>query len=397
MPDDAGCPFCNAILPKLSAAPAAEKLPCPRCGELVPASRWQVNTSIPATTQSSATSAAIAGERPGNRKTAMIVLGTMLTMAIIGLSYALWTIKERRARDPKPLLDPIVTRKPLELSGLGYLPRESDVIVGLHLAELLADKKVGQPLMEEPRPWLLDWVAKQLPRVAGMKLEEIDHLLLAGSFDNMQAVMVVKTRRAYSLEKIVEAIKPTRSTQYEKLPVYEFPLPPMFEAMLWCVEEKTLVCVIRMDAPKVDRLHSLSATPRKVSEVVSAPLHQALTQRLRRHQYAWAVGRLDRLGALKDALAFAPPDKAALIKELKVFALGLEPVEGLTLTGHFHMSDAKSAGKLKTFLEGVAIEGATQKLAMPKDDNEEQWLTWQLRGDVAAIRMWLNQGKELKR
>ncbi|MBI3823167.1 MAG: hypothetical protein HY289_10880 [Planctomycetes bacterium] len=392
---EAACPYCNAILPSLTAAPAAEKLPCPRCGELVPASRWQVDASV--TPPSPAMSAAIGAGRPGKRKTAVIIVSIMVTMAVVGLSYALWTIQVRRDRDPKPMLDPITYRKPLELKGLGYLPKDCDIIVGLHLAELLADKKVGKPLLEEPRPAALDWVAKQLPRMTGMPLEEIDHVLLAGSFDQAQVVMVVKTRRAYSLEKIVESVHPTRSGQHEKLALYEFPLNPMGEAMLWCVEEKTLVCVIRLEPPKVEHLRGLSATPRKVEDVLPATLHDALAKRLARQQYAWAAGRFDRLGLLKEALMLIPPDKAALLKDLKTFAVGLEPVEGLTLTGHFHMNDAKSAGKLKTFLENVTIDGATQKLAMPKDDKEEQWLTWQLRGDPAAMRTWLNQGREPKR
>src|SRR6266851_3224135 len=97
------CPFCNGLLPALSTSPSAGKLPCPRCGELIPASRWQVDTVIASgepklTTHTGGADRSDATRQivPGIRKTALIVLGIMLAMAVVGLSYALWTTKLRR-------------------------------------------------------------------------------------------------------------------------------------------------------------------------------------------------------------------------------------------------------------------------------------------------------------
>ena len=91
---------------------------------------------------------------------------------------------------------------------------------------------------------------------------------------------------------------------------------------------------------------------------------------------------------VKEALPFVPLGKADLgaIKDLKTFALGLEPVEGLTMTGHFQMTDAKAAAKFRTFLDGAKIQGAkSQKVEVPPADQKEQWLIWQVRGDVAVL------------
>ena len=397
------CPFCNGLLPGLSAQPSAEKLPCPRCGELIPASRWQVDTAIASGEPKLPTPTAGADRPdvtqqivPGIRKTALIVLGIMLAMAVVGLSYALWTTKLRRTRDPKLTLDPITFRKPLELEGLGYLPKDSDIIVGLQIAEWLADKKVGKPLLDEPRPAVLDWVMKQLPRVTGMPLEELDHVVLAASFDTPQVVMVVKTRRPIALEKIAEHAKPSSMPLHQDKPLYEISFNPPAEALVWCVEAKTLLLVLRLDAPKLEHLNALSATPRSIEQVVSVPLRQALKERLPKFQFLWAAGRLDRLGLLEDLLRMAPAAKPYLevTKDLKVFAIGLEPVDGLTLTAHFLMTEAKAAAKFKSFLEGVKIERAQQKVAAGPADEKDQWVIWQVRGDVAAIREFLNQQKK---
>jgi hypothetical protein len=401
------CPFCNGLLPALSTSPSAGKLPCPRCGELIAASRWQVDTAI-ASGEPKLTTHTGAADRPdttrqnvpGIRKTALIVLGIMLSMAVVGLSYMLWTREFRRSLDPKGSLDPVTYRKPLELEGLGYLPKDSDIIVGLQIAEWLADKKVGKPLLDEPRPAVLDWVMKQLPRVTGMPLEELDHVVLAASFDTPQVVMVVKTRRPIAPEKIAEHAKPSKAPSHQDKPLYEISFNPPVEALVWCVGAKTLLLVLRFDAPKREHLNGLSATPRRIEEIVYAPLREALKERLPKYQLLWAAGRLDRLGMLKDMLALVPAVKPYLeaTKDLKTFAIGLEPVEGLTLTGHFQMTDAKAAAKFKSFLEGVKIDGAqSQKVVAPPADEKEQWMIWQVRGDVTVMREFMNRGKNGKK
>jgi hypothetical protein len=395
--DPANCPFCNGVLPALSKPATADKLPCPRCGELVPAARWLVDASI-ASGPPPAKAAVVQPEVPGTRKTMLIVVGIMLTMAVIGLSYALWTTKLRRSRDPRPMLDPVTFHKPYELAGLGYLPKDSQVIVGLHIAEWLADKTVGKPLLEEPRPAALDWIVKQLPRVTGLPLEDLDHVVLAGSFEDLQLVMVIKARRPFDLGKIAEHAKPSNTPLHQEKALYPISLT-MAEALVWCVEEKTLVCVIRLDAPEVKHLQGLSTTPRQIDEVLSAPLIEAMKERLPKRNLLWAVGRLDHLGVLKDMLPFVPAAKPYVeaTKNLKIFALGLEPGDDLTLTGHFRMTDAKAAAKIKTILEGIEIKGAkSQKVEVPPAD-QEPWVTWQVRGDVAVMREWLNQGKDAKK
>src|SRR5205814_2010279 len=104
----------------------------------------------------------------------------------------------------------------------------------------------------------------------------------------------------------------------------------------------------------------------------------------------------DKFDKLKEVLPFVPLGKAEFgaVKDLKTFAIGLEPTEGLTLTGYFEMTDAKASAKFKAVLEGVKFDGArSQKVDVPPPD-VEQWVTWQVRGDVAAMRAWLNRGKK---
>jgi hypothetical protein len=391
-PNECSCPYCNAALPALTAPPTGEKLPCPRCGEPVPAARWRVQTAVVAgepPVRAQAVSAA-----PALRKTAFIVLGIMFSMAVIGLAYALWTTKLRQARHPRmpDKLEAIAFRQPTQLTGLGFLPKGTQIVVGLQIAEWL-DDKVGKQLLEEPRPMPIDWVLKQITRATSLKVEQIDHVIAASTLDT-QLVMIVKTRQPYSLEKIVESAQPARSSTYQKMPLYEFALKPAGEAMLWCVEERTMIFVLRFDTPKQEHLNGLSAAPRKLDEVLPASLVRAMEERLAKRNLLWAVGQFDRGGVLIDlVLPLALGGKRDLdwIKDIKTFALGVEPVDELTLTGHFLMKDAKAAARFKAILDDVKIDGAKSQKVVESPD---AWLTWQVRGDVAGLRAIVERGKK---
>ena len=303
---ESNCPFCNAPLPALAAPPAGANQPCPRCGEPVAAARWPIDPALATAIQvGEAPVRPRTDFRPANRKTGLIVLVIMISMAVAGLSYALWTMQIRRARDPKTVgkLEPIAARRPTELAGLAYLPKDCQLIAGLHIAEML-NEKTGQAILAEPRPMMLDWGVKQITRTTGLKLGDLDHIVLAAAFDANfpQLVMIVKTRPKILPEKIAAHSQlPGRS--HEEKPLYEFSLePPLGGALVWCVDEHTLIYLIRLDAPQPAHLHGLSATPRKIDEALPGVLAKTMNERLPTHPYAWAVGRLDHLGLAKDLL-----------------------------------------------------------------------------------------------
>jgi hypothetical protein len=378
-------------------------MPCPRCGEAVPAARWPVDGAIQAGLPSVKSAGIREGAPPGdkataakpdhasaNRRTALVILGIMCAMGSIGLSYALCTTDIRQARHPwmPKKLEPIAFRRPLDLPGLRYLPKDCKLVAGLHVAEMVGDEKAGKKLLAEPRPAILDWSLKQIARTTGMTPEEIDHVVL-GAADFSQLVLVVKARGKVSLEKIAEA-KPIRSEVYQNKPLYEFSLKPAGEALLWCVDDQTIVSILRLDAPKVEQLQSIAPSGRPIAEVLPAPLHEAVKERLPKHNFAWAAGRIDQLGTMRLLLPMlgGQADFGAL-NETKTFAVSLAPVDGLTLTGHFNAIDAKAAAKLQARLEDVKLEGATSKVEATPSEAPEQWVSWQLRSDAATMRSWL--------
>ncbi len=329
------------------------------------------------------------------------MIGIMLTMAVISTGYALWTTKERQDRHPwmPKTLEPIALRRPLDLPALGYLPKDCKLVAGLHVAEMMQDAKTGKILLAEPRPTYFDWPLKQIKRTSGLTLDDVDHVVL-GAADLKQLVMVVKTRNKISLEKIADA-RPMKSSKHEERPYYEFPVAPVGQAILWCVDDETLIYVMRLDEPKREHLSGLTTKARAVEDVLPGPLHDAVAQLLPKRGFAWSAGRLEQLGELKFWLPILLGGKVdvAFVKEIKIFAVGLEPMEGqsgLSLSGAFLMTDADAAAKLAARLKAVKIDGAIHDaFATPKDARFHS-VNWQVRGEVATLRRFLNESKDAK-
>ena len=395
--NDANCPYCNAILPVLPAPPTSEKLACPRCGEMLASSRWHVDSAIAVGPPKSLPPQPT--RPPGIRKTLLIVLSIMFTMALIGLTYALWTTRLRQSRHPwlTTKLEPIAFRNALELPGLAYLPSDCVFVAGLHVGEMVEDAKVGKPLLAEPRPTGFEWVLKQINRTTGMNAEDIDHVVLGGA-DVSKIVMVVKARRKISLEKIADA-RPKRSFLYQDQATYEFTLQAGGEAVVWQADDLTLVFAIRFlvgsDVTGEEHLKQMKLKSRPIEEVIPTDLREMIQQRLPRHNFAWIAADSTKLGILGPLLAAGGGRNLLPIASTKRFVLGIAPIEGLTIIGNLHTEDEKAANKLVATLEKATMpDGITRKVELTPPDQAQHWVTMQLRGDVAAVRQWAGGKKQ---
>ena len=68
----------------------------------------------------------------------------------------------------------------------------------------------------------------------------------------------------------------------------------------------------------------------------------------------------------------------------------------MTLTGNFQLTNPQASEQFAELLRAVQIEGAqSQKVVVPPaevKDAGERWVSWQVRGDVGAIRGLLDRG-----
>lgn len=120
------CPFCRSVF-ALAEMPAARRTPCPNCGESAP-----VSADAPA----AATVAEAPPPAPAPRASGIVFISVGLT-ALIVAGFALWfTLNPKPPEYPPGPPPPPATTPPKALSGLKYIPKDSQLVVAVQPAVL---------------------------------------------------------------------------------------------------------------------------------------------------------------------------------------------------------------------------------------------------------------------
>lgn len=167
------CPSCNTAF-ALPALPDDRRATCPRCGDAFP-----VRTFTEVAEPEAASPADAPHTPPRSRGlSAGWALVVVLLMGVVGLGVGVWMYQGRpRANDEPEQRKPEVVLAPAELSGLGYLPADTNVAFAAQPGPVIAYAarhnrdprdllvKAGIPVQ------LLDAVSN-----TGLTLAQIDHL-----------------------------------------------------------------------------------------------------------------------------------------------------------------------------------------------------------------------------
>lgn len=388
----AACPFCNAELPPL-AAHSLPRTPCPRCGEPLPSERFPLRTATDAPDRPAAPLATAAIEAR-TRTTLRIVLSIMAGMAAFALVFALLTQSTRRGHDFKNKSDANtqLAQNPSQLLGLGFLPKGTNLVAGLHVAAL-RQSKAGDVLLSTPRPEIIATMLGTVDTV-GLALEDVDHVLIGCELKDVapHLTTVIVTRRPYDAVQIQEAVQRQAFSvsTYRGKALYKFTKLPQ-NPKLWCADPRVLVWTTL----KTDELDRIAATEQALASTLSPVTQKAMVDRLAKQSRIWAVGDLEPAKDLADlAIQFGlvPKEQARLLALVRSFAVGViaDDKDGLALVADFYTGAPAASQELWKYLEETTVKGATsQKAAAPPVDVKDaaaQWVTWQVRADAPTIR-----------
>jgi hypothetical protein len=329
-----------------------------------------------------------------------MVLGVMVLMAAVGLTFALLTQKDRRANDtgltrrpsrrpPRqaepPVEAPVAAVAPVRLAALGYLPPGTSVIVGAQVAELLASKG-GRALLEDPlKAGAIDVRLAGVKQWTGVDLGELDHLVLGVLADQAfppPITLVARTRQPYDAGKVREALKVERLAGGGKKRLYSFKVRD-FSLVLWCADEHTLV-VGWMDP----HLALVPLTPSGDLRQLPAEVRTALTDRLEPGGPLWAVG-YSRNWADTAAFTLFPrlkEDDRKRFHAVQTVAAQVQLEPAVTVRAAFHCADEAAARGLEDYFRDPGRAGP--QLTTARDG---AWLTLQLPTDLDAVRRALGR------
>jgi hypothetical protein len=327
-------------------------------------------------------------ERPGALPVTILLSG--LTAIIV--TTGLMRVHLRRSSNPYPEelspYPPINSVAPPHLSGLRYLPADTNLIAAIHVADLLKSA-TGRNLLDRPGPFT------QLEQWIGLPLPEIDHVVLGLKVDDRllpRLIVVVETLRPFSKKELKEKLKGSRFRDPEAI---RFPSDHSFIMGLTSDDLKAI--------PKPPPVPSPTRGGREgrggINQLPPA-IQTALRERIDKAARVWAVGASDDwertvVLAYLNALPppFPPPTGGGghgwgdVLKNVQIFAIGLRMDQEMTLTVALKCSNDQAGQALDQFLNKQKIE-AIRDLTI---NQENAWVTVQGKTSTEQIRQAFNQ------
>ncbi len=235
------CPFCNHPVPVPDVP--GRRLTCQHCGETFAPRMRDVQavgavSPLPASAPPPPTPEIerFLGRSPDarsrNRRIAFLVLGVMVVMAAASLALALWTQPWRRANDaglpgqPKNsqagIEAPAVPQGPLtanQMPLLAYVPDGTNVLLGVHVAEMRGDP-VGRALLNKEFRVVGMSVPLDMTSWTGLDADDVDHTLITvtASRDvlrDFKLAILVRTRRPVNEEQIIQRLRANKDATKE--------------------------------------------------------------------------------------------------------------------------------------------------------------------------------------
>lgn len=272
----ATCPLCNAVL----ALPGLDdggqgKTTCPRCGERVTPLFSESATA--SRTTPAADSPSSESRRQANRRLGGALLGGMILLAAV---IAVLLVNSRDKRRLTQLA---------ESPGLGYVPSDSNVILGVNFAEA-GRSELGPETLE--RLGFRSGGSFDLERLVGLTREQAAVVLFALRVDSnlIPRLRVIVEARSNINPDAVRSRLNARSSREEHGRNYYLATPPALgiETALWFPDTRTMVL-----AYPPEEIASVPLSPERDTRRFAAPIHDLLITRSERDSFAWLVAHAE--------------------------------------------------------------------------------------------------------
>jgi hypothetical protein len=389
------CPYCNSQFPRPAQADAG-RWQCPRCGDSFPA-----DPSVLADSAAGLPSAAALAppQAPATRRTAGLLLGLMLCMALLALFYALYTQPWRRSLDQKlPGAGAAGLAPAHDLPGpltdhpsWNYLPQTTSLAAALQLAALRRVPS-GKALWERLQPSLQPlW--QPVEAKTGVKLDDLDHLLLAlYPLPEGAPRLLLVAHSQQPLTPLLQLQALPRPQDYRGRPVYHWTLDPWGELWLWHVADNTLLCNLGLLPASLQVWEEVPAPQSKNQPVSSGPpLLRPALRRLPHPSLAVILAADKAWEAVRDlgGLPQGQKDFWDRLSSLSSIGLSVTAAETeLTLLAALQTADPADVQRWRPFWEQqqARFPKLTWRLTGPDpDDQGGFWTQVQVRGSAEDL------------
>jgi hypothetical protein len=380
------CPTCNRLVPEAAEGGQAPLVACPSCGE--PLTRGTLPLARSASKFPSGTALilgllgvlclasyrfspflAVFGVvfmvptaalwigyfrvRRSNAATGIFVLANMGVMAGLAVTFALWTISERREHDFKSKARrqqrEVAPANATQFGALGYLPDGTN-LVGLVDYSLAERTLAGRDFLTYFRLGNSIIGPAEISRWTGLEVNEIDHAVIGFKTTETflpRLVLVAQARQSFDAMKVREKLKATRSSQVGSKTIYHFtPEKLVADLVIWFPAPDTVVVgVTRGD------LELVPDVPIPDGGGLVGPLQRTLKEQVSPAAQTWVAGHTDDWQNLRPWIGLYLDDKARdNLASARDFAFSLQLRDDVKLEGTIACADASAAQKLQANL-----------------------------------------------
>jgi len=309
--------------------------------------------------------------RPGAVRLTIVLAGLTAMVVTIGLLRVHIRVSSDPNAAEESFVQPIARSvRPAELSGLGYLPEDTNVIAAVNIG-MLMETPEGREFLMGNRGQLWNW--QRLQEWTGISLSEIDHVIVGLRVDNSllpRLLVIIETNRAFEMARVKAAVRAGK-----------LPDP---NACLFPSDHVLILGLTRKDLERVSL---------KRSEGIHLPpsFQEALQQRIPRGAEVWAVGHADNW-LQTPALAFfagLPKENREVFQKIQTFAAGIRLEKAPTIDAAFQCADEPDAKALEQLLRQQKLD----ELKDAKISEKERWVSFQAKvTDLSVLvnRMSIN-------
>ncbi|MBI1915296.1 MAG: hypothetical protein HYS12_11240 [Planctomycetes bacterium] len=290
-------------------------------------------------------------------------------------------------------LDPVHPTEPTHLEGLRYLSGDTNVIVALHVGEILENPESEQLLnLSLPRLGATSdlgtvrGVLDRLEQMTKLRREVIDHIVLGAKLsgkDFGRVQLIVRTRKDYDRDRVRVALNARSHPAIEGRErhldqFHQDLLPGLPDGLLGCPDARTVVL-----GWNVTRLLDMPTEPRENTTHLPVSIMGVLKERMRPWGQVWVAGHTEEwskpLLALLALARLDEPDRQ-FVSKLKTFAvwLNVEEKEKQALHAALRCSDAAAAEAVETALASRFRKDGKPDSRLKLVRNDE-WVTLQFR------------------
>ncbi len=303
--------------------------------------------------------------RPGPMRMTILLAGITAVVFTLGLLR----VHIRQSSDPnaaEEILAPPVVRhlRPIELSALSYMPIDTNLIVGVHVAELM-ETPSGQEFLTGSGSL---WNGQQLQNWTGLDLPDIRYMVAGLKVDNNllpRLVLVIETVRTFEVAKIQASLRAGK-----------WPDP---EAVRFFSDHTLVLSLNRKD---------LQAIPSKVTgdaNHLSPRLRNALKERIAPGSQVWAAGHAENWDNTLAAvyLGSLPQEHREILNKIQTIAIGIRVDERPIVQASFQCSDEPAAKAFLAFL----LQQYPHETKDWKIHQKETWVSFQANASELSFVM----------